>query len=138
VPVRFDTAIAALAVALALGSAGYGARVLLANFDDARDRYGRLQASAREDEIERSLGFEVSAWEQLAQSVGADDRYTIVSDALEQHEVRNYAAYLLLPAIQVSTIDDADVVVYYATDPPEPARCVSIGTGICVQRRETS
>jgi hypothetical protein len=131
-------AIASLASVAALASAVWGVKVVLPQLDGWRDYYGARDPVAREHEIELSLGFDVDEWERLRSSLGAGDRYVVVADGLNQHEVRNYAAYSLLPAIQVGEIGEANVVVYYATDSATEPSCARIGPNICIARRAAS
>jgi hypothetical protein len=130
------SAVLALASAAALASAVWSTHAVLPVLEDWSDYYGPRDQAAREQEIELSLGFDVEVWERLRRSVRAGDRYAVVADGLDQHEVRNYAAYSLLPAIQVADVADANVVVYYATDPPPESPCTRIGGNVCVLRRE--
>jgi hypothetical protein len=110
--------------------------VVVLEHNELRERYGPLEPARREDEIVRSLGFDSDVWERLRSSVRAGDRFNIVAQGMDQHEVRNYAAYALLPAIQVTDRSAADVVVYYEIDPPAGVRCRPIGERVCVVRRE--
>ena len=61
------------------------------------------------------------------------DRYAVVADGDGQHEIRNYAAYSLLPAIQVTDPADADVVIYYAVH--HQPRLRPRRKDVCVVRR---
>jgi hypothetical protein len=130
--------IAALAAAAALASAFGDTRFVLAHLDDWHDYYGAQQPSAREHQVERSLGFDVAAWGRLRRLVHEGDRYAVVAEVAEQHEVRNFAAYSLLPAIQVAEVPDANVVIYYALDPPPGSPCVRTGEQMCLVRLEES
>jgi hypothetical protein len=60
----------------------------------------------------------------------------VIAEGDGQHEIRNYAAYSLLPAIQVLDPADADVVIYYDVEPPRTG-CVSVGGNVCIVRRAT-
>lgn len=135
---RSSGALVAVAAAAALASAVWGAYVGLERMDEARVYYAGLEPAEREDEIELALGFDSELWDEIRKSVRADDRFIVVSDAFEQHEVRNYAAYTLLPAIQVSDIEKATVVLYYANDPPAGSQCVLLGRDVCLERRDSS
>ncbi len=130
------SAIALLASATVLVGALVNARVVVLEHNELRERYGPLEPARREDEIVRSLGFDPDVWERLRSSVHAGDRFNIVAQGVGQHEVRNYAAYSLLPAIQVSDSSAANVVVYYEIDPPSAARCTPVGERVCVVRRK--
>jgi hypothetical protein len=128
-------ALVVVAAAAALVSALWGTRDSLQRMDAARDYYTSLSAAEREDEIELALGFDHALWERIQNAVDDDDRFAVVSEAPEQHEVRNYAAYALLPAIQVSDAQDANVVLYYASDPPAGAECDRLAADVCLERR---
>jgi hypothetical protein len=125
----------AVVVAVVLLSAVWNASLALERMDVARDYHAPLTTAEREEEIERALGFDLAVWDEIRQAVGPEDRYTVVSDALEQHEVRNYAAYSLLPAIQVSDPEDATLVLYWATAPPRGSACLRLAEDICLERR---
>jgi hypothetical protein len=121
----------------ALGSAASSARVVVPQLDSLRERYGPLEPASREQAAVASLGFDVRMWERLSRSVREGDRYNVVADVPYQHEIRNYAGYALLPAIQVADPEDANVVVYWQEDPPAGADCTGIGDGVCVLRRQS-
>jgi hypothetical protein len=121
--------------AAVLATAGWNAWVALDRMEDARSYYSSLTPAERENEIELALGFEFDVWDELRRSVRDDDRFTVVSDAFEQHEVRNYAAYALLPAIQVSTVDEATVVLHWKSPPPPGSECRRLAAYLCLQRR---
>ena len=120
---------------ITLASAVWGARDALERMDAARDYYASLEPEEREEEIELSLRFDSALWRRIRGSVRDDDRFYVVSEAPEQHEVRNYAAYSLLPAILVPLIEEATVVIYWASAPPSGSRCVALGANVCVERR---
>ena len=79
-------------------------------------------------------GFGEPLWIELRRSVGAGDRYAVIAEGGGQHEIRNYAAYSLLPGIQVRDPADADVVIYYGVAAPGEG-CRSVGKEVCVVRR---
>jgi hypothetical protein len=135
---RWSSVLVAAAAAAALVSAVWGAHVGINRMDVARDYYAALEPAERENEIELSLGFDSELWDEIRRSVRSDDRFIVVSDAFEQHEVRNYTGYSLLPAIQVSDIEDATVVLYYENEPPAGSRCAPLGKNVCVERRDGS
>jgi hypothetical protein len=125
-----------LAVAgITLASAAWAAHGSLERMDRARDYYASLEPEEREQEIELALRFDHALWERIRETVEADDRFAVVSEAPEQHEVRNYANYELLPATQASTVEEATVVIYYASAPPPGSSCVPLGSNVCVERR---
>ena len=119
----------------ALVSAVWGAYRSLERMDRARDYYASLEPEEREQEIELSLGFDHALWRRIREAVSADDRFAVVSDAPEQHEVRNYAAYALLPAIQVSAPEDATVVIHWKSPVPAGSACRPLGSNVCLERR---
>ena len=120
----------------ALVSAVGGAFAGLPELDEWRRDYGAMPESLRDDPIAVFLGFDDDVWETLRQSARKGDRYAVVARGERRFEVRNYAAFSLLPAIQVLDPADADVVIYYQTDPPAGSRCRAIGDGVCLLRRE--
>jgi hypothetical protein len=125
------------ACAAALASALGGAWVGIPKLDDWRGPYGPLTPSLRDDPVALFLGFDVASWDALPRTLQKGDRYLVVVRGPMRFEVRNYAAYALLPAIQVTARDAADVVVCYGKDTPT-ARCTRIGKEVCIQRRGSS
>jgi hypothetical protein len=117
----------------ALLSAFYGLKIGLPRLDDSREYWGALPSTLRDDPVADLYGFGQPLWIALRGSVGAGDRYAVVADDEDQHEIRNYAAYSLLPGIQVSQPADADVVIYYRAPPPDDG-CVSVGEDVCIVR----
>jgi hypothetical protein len=85
---RWSSVLVAAAAAAALVSAVWGAHVGINRMDVARDYYAALEPAERENEIELSLGFDSELWDEIRRSVRSDDRFIVVSDAFEQHEVR--------------------------------------------------
>ena len=130
-------ALAAAAIAGALASALWGARVVVPALDDWRGPYGPLTEDLRDDPVGHFLGFDDAVWESLRRSVGRGDRYAVVAEGETRFEVRNYAAYTLLPAVQVSDPGDADVVIYYDVASRDP-ECTTVGPDVCVVRRKRS
>jgi hypothetical protein len=120
-------------LASVLGSAWVG----IPKLDDWRTRYGPLTPELRDDPVALFLGFDVESWDALQRALGERERYLVVAQGPTRFEVRNYAAYALLPAIQVATQEDADVVVYYGTAASE-ASCTRIAAEVCIRRRERS
>jgi hypothetical protein len=133
-PREARVAVSVVAAAVLL-SAIWNAYLAIENMDRARDQYTELTTAEREQEVERSLGFDLATWNAIRRAVGEDDRFAVVSDAPEQHEVRNYAAYVLLPAIQVPDPEEATVVLYWATPPPAGAACEPLAANVCLERR---
>lgn len=128
-------ALAAAAIAGALTSALWGARVVVPALDDWRGPYGPLTEDLRDDPVGHFLGFDDAVWESLRRSVGRGDRYAVVAEGETRFEVRNYASYTLLPAVQVSDPSDADVVIYYDVASRHP-ECTHVGPDVCVVRRK--
>ena len=89
-----------------------------------------------DDPVAHLYGFGEPVWIELRDSVGEGDRYAVVAEGDGQHEIRNYAAYSLLPGIQVSDPADADIVIYYGVPPPATG-CVPVGKDVCIVRRTT-
>ena len=118
-------------------SALWGARVVVPALDDWRGPYGPLTEDLRDDPVGHFLGFDDAVWESLRRSVGRGDRYAVVAAGEAPFEVLNYAAYTLLPAVQVSDPRRADVVIYYGVASP-PAGCRVVGPDVCLVRRERS
>jgi hypothetical protein len=127
----------AAAATVVLASATWSAAESLQRMEAGRDLYAPLTPREREEKVVRALGFDVGVWRQIGSSIGPDDRYTVVSDAFEQHEVRNYAAYALLPAVQVP-LEDATVVLYWGSSAPSRARCERLAANACLERRPVS
>ena len=121
----------------ALVSAFWGLKVGLPRLDDARQYWNALEPSLRDDPVAELYGFGEPLWKELRRSVGKGDHYAVVATGEGQHEIRNYAAYSLLPAIQVRDPADADVVIYYGVAAPPGADCVRVGKHVCVVRRNT-
>lgn len=132
-----SSALVVAASGAALLSAFGGAWIGVQELDDWRNGYDVVPASLRDDPVGLYLGFDVESWDALRSELHKGDRYAVVAHGPTRFEVRNYAAYTLLPAIQVTPDQDADVVVYYGRDPPAE-RCLRIGKEVCIVRREAS
>ena len=132
---RASEVLVVVAAGAALVSAAWGMRNALDRMEVARSHYSGMEPRLREEAVERALGFDPETWTAIRRSVRADDRFVVVSDATEQHEVRNYANYTLLPAIQVADRDDATVVLYWANKPPQGSRCTELAQNVCIERR---
>jgi hypothetical protein len=122
----------------ALVGAYAGLRIGIPRLDDARAYWAVLAPEVSDDPVAHLYGFDEPVWIELRDSVGAGDRYAVVAEGEGQHEIRNYAAYSLLPGIQVSVSDlaNADVVIYYDVPPPATG-CVPVGKNVCIVRRTT-
>jgi hypothetical protein len=118
----------------ALVSAYAGLRIGVPRLDDARAYWAVLAPEVSKDPVAHLYGFGEPVWIELRDAVSADDRYAVVAEGEGQHEIRNYAAYSLLPGIQVSDPADADVVLYYDVPPPATG-CVPVGKDVCIVRR---
>jgi hypothetical protein len=133
---RMSRAVVLTASIAALVSAFWGLEVGAPRLDDAREHWSARDPSRRDDADARQHVFTEAVWARLARAVEENDRYAVVADAVEQHEIRNYAGYRLLPAIQVQDPEDANVVVYYKGTPELPD-CEPLTRDVCVVRRET-
>jgi len=121
-------------IATALLSAVAGARVLIPELEDWRAGFG--DEALRDNAAARALGFDPAAWEFLDGEVRSSDRYAIVTANPSPFEVRNFAAYWLLPAVRVVDPRRADVVVYVDDVAPRDAYCFEGRQHVCVVRRE--
>jgi hypothetical protein len=121
------------AALVALASAFMGLKVGVPRLDDTRRFWNELAPSLRDDPVADLYGFGEPLWLQLERRVGRGDRYAVVAEGDGQHEIRNYAAYRLLPAIQVRDPADADVVIYYDVSPPDTS-CIPVSEDVCVVR----
>jgi hypothetical protein len=127
-------AIAASLAALAI--AFQGLRLAVPRLDDARAFWAALPPELSDDPVADLYGFDEPVWIVLRDAVGKGDRYAVVAEGDGQHEIRNYAAYTLLPGIQVSAPTDANVVIYYGVPPPATG-CAPVGKDVCIVRRTT-
>ena len=126
-------ALATSASLAALLTAFWGLEIGLPRLDDGREFWNKLAPSLRDDPVADLYGFGEPVWVELRRSVRAGDRYAVIAEGDGQHEIRNYAAYSLLPAVQVRNAKDADVVIYYDVTPPDEG-CISVREGVCVVR----
>ena len=110
-----------------------GLHISLPRLDEGRGFWGALAPSLRDDPVADLYGFGEPVWVELRRSVRAGDRYAVVAEGDGQHEIRNYAAYSLLPAVQVRDPEDANVVIYYDVASPRDG-CVPVREGVCVVR----
>ena len=123
----------ATCVAVALAASVWSTWIGVPRLADARGYWSNVDAGLRDDPVADIYGLGEPLFEALEQSIRPEDRFLIVADAPEQHEVRNYAAYRLLPAVQVSDAGRADVVVYYKVEPPETG-CAPLAKDVCLVR----
>jgi hypothetical protein len=128
--------LAASASLTALVIAFEGLRITVPRLDDTRAYWAGLAPELRDDPVAHLYGFGEPVWVELRRFVGKGDRYAVVAEGDGQHEIRNYAAYSLLPGIQVSDPADADVVIYYDVPPPATG-CAPVRKNVCVVRRTT-
>jgi hypothetical protein len=128
---RAGEAVVLVAALAALGSALHGGWLTARKLDDWRTTYGDLPPAIRDDPVGVFLGFDEATWEALADRLGAGDRYAIVASGEGRFEARNYAAYRLLPAVQVLQPADADVVVHFRPA-RRPRGCTPVGQDACV------
>jgi hypothetical protein len=129
-------ALVACTTIAALASALWGLKSALPLLNDTRSYWSATPARIRDDPVPTLYGFGDRRWDRLAQSIGMGDRYAVVAEGDGQHEIRNYAAYRLLPAIQVRAPAEANVVVFYEVG-GSPADCLPVAKGVCVVRRDT-
>ena len=88
----------------ALASALWGLKIGLPRLDDTRGFWEATLASRlRDDPVADCTDSASRSGSSCVGSVGEGDRYAVVAEGDGQHEIRNYAAYTLLPAIQVAT-----------------------------------
>ena len=125
-------AISASLTALVIAFQGLG--IAVPRLDDGRAYWAALPPELSDDPVAHLYGFGEPLWIELREAVGEGDRYAVVAEGDGQHEIRNYAAYSLLPGIQVSDPADADVVIYYNVRPPATG-CVRVGKDVCIVRR---
>ena len=122
------TAIAALASTL------WGLKVGLPALNSTRTYWEATPQQIRDDPVAELYGFGDGRWERLARYLGEGDLYAVVAQGEGEHEVRNYAAYRLLPAIQVRAAAEANVVIHYEVGESRVG-CVRVARGICIVRR---
>jgi hypothetical protein len=134
----WDRIVVLLACAAFVTSIVVGLRWTIPHLETWRDNYGALSESGREDIVARSLGFEPRVWDRLRAQIEDGDRYVIVASGIHRFEVRNYAAYALLPAIQVSEPRTASILIFYETVPPRGVRCAPVGRRVCIARPPSS
>lgn len=125
--------IAVSGAALLIGA--NGCWIAIQELDDWRASFEDLPASVRADPVPRFLGLDAESWKALQHEVGEGDRYAVVASDSARVEVRHYAAYALLPAIQVTPDQDPDVVVYYGRR-RQGELCLRIGREVCIVRRD--
>jgi hypothetical protein len=140
--VRLLPAAAAVAGALWVASAGVGGAFLAGDLSDYRGEFGDMSRREAEHEAGRHHGFEPAVWDFLRRHVRAGERYAVVTPGgrprgftNEGAVTRTYAAFWLLPAVQVERPRDADVVVYVGVRPGGEATCVPGRPRACVSRR---
>jgi hypothetical protein len=129
-------ALVVIAAVAALASALLGGWYAARKLDDWRTTYGELPPGIRDDPVALFLGYDDATWEELGRVLGRGDRYAVVASGEGRFEVSNYAAYRLLPAIEVPRAQDADVVVHFRPAAAPPG-CAPVGKDACIVRRET-
>ena len=131
-----DRALVACTAIAALASTFWGLKTGLPRLNDERAYWSATPDQIRDDPVAEVFGYGDARWERLARSVGEGDRYAVVAQGEGQHEVRNYAAYRLLPAIQVRMPSEANVIVFYEVGVSR-ADCLRVGKDVCIVRRSS-
>lgn len=132
----------AVAIAALVVSTGLTAGPLWDQLGTYRDLYGPLSASDRERTAGTLNAFDAASWDELRARVHRGDRYAVIGqpetsqDATTENLVaRTYASFWLLPAVQVSSPRNADVLVYFKPPTPPPgAECFPSPRPVCVRR----
>jgi hypothetical protein len=133
-----DRILVVLVCAIVAVSVAVGLRGVVPLLEAWKDEYGTLSPPARDDVTARAIGLDPRVWRLLRARVRNGDRFAVVASGAERFDVRNYAAYQLLPAIQVSDAGRASIVVYYKTKPPPGVRCEPMASHVCVARPTSS
>lgn len=120
---------------VALAFAYDAARVTVPALQVWKNEYDDHSPEIREEATVASLGFDPDTWDRLDEALGEGDRYHVLAEVGYQHEIRNYAGYRLLPAVQVPEPEDANLVVYWQLPPPAGEECADVGQDVCVLRR---
>ena len=107
-----------------------------------RARYGAMTASERERAAGTQNAFDAASWDELRARLRRGDRYAVVGQpetsqdaVIENLVARTYASYWLLPAVQVRSPEQADVLVYFKpATPPTGAECFPSDRPVCIRR----
>ncbi len=107
-----------------------------------RARYGVLTASEREREAGAQNAFDAASWDELRARLHRGDRYAVVGQpetsqdaVIENLVARTYASFWLLPAIQVRSPEDANVLVFFKPPTlPHRAECFPSSRPVCIRR----
>lgn len=133
-------AAAAIVAALVL-TAALGAPQTVRNLVDVHQRYAPLDHTAREQAAGTHEHFGAADWEFLGRGVHRGDTFLVVTPigpaggAVGRGFVtRTFANYRLLPAVQVTTRRDANVIVYVDAGAPAQASCASPARTACLLR----
>jgi hypothetical protein len=101
--------------------------------------YAGLSATERESSVVAAAGLPVPTWEFIRRHVRSTDRYVVrTPDRLGtgfHRYMQTFAGYWLLPAVAVTSSDEADVVVYLRIRAPGGAVCRETPELACVRRR---
>ncbi len=115
---------AAALAAVALVSAAVSAPRTWDHMSEQRDRYGAMSDAEAEDWAATYHELDAAPFEGFARAVGRGDRYYVHTprgDEIgffdEAGVARTWAAFRLLPAIQVDDPAHADKIVAYRADP---------------------
>ena len=133
--------VVAAAVALVI-STGLTAGPLWDQLASYRSLYGPLTASERERAAGTLNSFDAVSWDALRARVHRGDRYAVIGQpetsedtAIENLVARTYASFWLLPAVQVRSPENANVLVYFKPPtPPAGAECFPGPRPVCVRR----
>ena len=139
---RLRIAIAVVAATSLVLSAVIGLQATIDGLRDWYDRYSSETTPVRERAAGERHRFDAAAWDELRGYLGLGDRYIVVTPKgaaegwVDRGVVtRTYAAYRLLPAIQVIDAAEANAVVYIDAEPPPDAVCVDVARRHCVVRQ---
>jgi hypothetical protein len=107
-----------------------------------RARYGAMTASERERAAGTQNAFDAASWDAIRARLRSGDRYALIGQPETSHDAavenlvaRTYASYWLLPAVQVRSPQNADVLVYFKpSKPPVGAECFASDRPVCIRR----
>jgi hypothetical protein len=118
------------------------ARPLWDGLGDLRARYGAMTASERERAAGTQNAFDAASWDELRARLRRGDRFAVIGQpettedaAVENLVARTYASYWLLPAVQVRSPAQANVLVWFKPPtPPVGAECFPSSRPVCIRR----
>ena len=133
-------------LAMVVVSASLALPVTWLELDQLRDAFGDMSTLRRERRAGVLNELDSSAWDFARAHVRKGDTYLIVThgrrgDGTTRDGItRAYASYWLLPAVQVSERERADVLIFVRADPfvdadpPPDAACETQSRSMCVKR----